>query len=200
MRSLLVFLKAPVAGQVKTRLASSIGAEQAAALYRQWIGVVFEKLQPIRGRTRLVACYDGGPLSKFAPWHHLADEWWRQPAGDLGHRLDAAFLDRKSAGYPAIALGTDCLDISDTLIEAAFDMLTGCDAVFGPADDGGYYLVGLSSYRPDFYDGIPWSTSRTLAAHQAWCVRHNWSFEVLPVLQDIDTLEDWLEYQGRNRA
>ncbi len=200
MRSLLVFLKSPVAGQVKTRLASSIGAEQSAALYRQWIGLVFDKLQPIRGRTHVVACYDGGPLSSFAPWHPLADAWWRQPAGDLGHRLDAAFLDRQSDGYPAIALGTDCLDISDTLIDAAFAKLTDCDAVFGPTVDGGYYLVGLASYRPDFFHGLPWSTSRTLTAHQAWCVQQNWSFAVLPVLQDIDTLEDWLEYQGRNRA
>ena len=199
MRSLLVFLKSPIAGQVKTRLASSIGAEHAAALYRQWIGVVLEKLQPVRASTHVVACCDGGPASSFAPWHHLADDWWRQPAGDLGHRLDAAFLGRQSDGFPAIAVGTDCLDIDDTLIEAAFARLAGGDAVFGPAVDGGYYLVGLAKYLPDFFRGIPWSTARTLAAHQASCAQQKWSYEVLPVLRDIDTLEDWLEYQKRDR-
>jgi hypothetical protein len=67
MPSLLVFLKHPVAGKVKTRLAASVGSERAAALYRQWIGLVFARLQPLRSWVHCVSCSDGAPLQDF-PW------------------------------------------------------------------------------------------------------------------------------------
>ncbi len=195
MRTLLVFLKFPAAGHVKTRLAKSLGPEQAANLYRQWIGQVLENLQAARQTTRLVACYDGAPVEAFEPWQRLVDDWWPQPEGDLGDRLHAAFEHWQLEGEPVIAIGTDCLDVDASLIEAAFSKLSARDAVFGPAADGGYYLVGLARNQPTFFQGVPWSTPETLAAHQAHCEEHHWSYGLLPMLHDIDTLEDWLNHQ-----
>src|ERR1700736_2199564 len=90
-RTVLVFLKHPTAGCVKTRLAETIGPQRAADLYREWIGIVFEKLQPLRATTRVVGFFDGAACEPFACWHAFADAWWPQPVGDLGHRLAAGF-------------------------------------------------------------------------------------------------------------
>lgn len=197
MRKLLVFLKYPAAGHVKTRLAESIGPERAADLYREWIGIVLHNVQGVRSAARLVACYDGAPPEAFSPWHRLVDDWWPQPDGGLGDRLDAAFKHCQVGGDPAIAIGTDCLGVDAKLVESAFAKLRDNDAVFGPATDGGYYLVGTARYLRDFFHGVPWSTPRTLAAHQNSCEQRRWSFGLLPTLHDIDTLEDWLDYQRR---
>lgn len=200
MRTLLVFLKYPGAGAVKTRLAETIGHQRAAELYRQWIGVVFDRVQPLRSATRVVACYDGAPRDAFAEWHVSADDWWPQPAGDLGDRLDAAFARWQAGGEPAAAIGTDCPDVGAGHVESAFEILQDRDVVFGPAEDGGYYLVGLARYLPNFFHDIPWSTPDTLAAHQAVCRQNDWTFGLLPPLTDIDTLADWQQYERRRKG
>ena len=89
--SLLVFLKYPEPGKVKTRLGAAVGMDRAAQLYRQWVQHVLQQVQAIRNRVRLIAVYDGAPLDAFAPWHHLVDLWWAQNKGHLGNRLTAAF-------------------------------------------------------------------------------------------------------------
>jgi rSAM/selenodomain-associated transferase 1 len=192
--TLLVFLKYPVAGKVKTRLAASIGPERAADLYRQWIGLVFAQLQPLRDQVRIVACYDGVPQHAFAPWHPLADEWWPQPAGDLGRRLHDAFEKAHAHEGPVAAIGTDCLELDALALQQALDILAERDVVFGPATDGGYYLVGTARPLPGFFGGIPWSSPGTLAAHVALCRDQGWSVGLLPVRRDIDTWEDWLSH------
>jgi rSAM/selenodomain-associated transferase 1 len=200
MRTLLVYLKYPTAGQVKTRLAESIGSERAAELYRQWIGIVLRNVQAVRTSTRLVACYDGAAVGAFAAWHEYADDWWPQPEGGLGERLEAAFKHcQANDSGPAIAIGTDCLEVHAEHVETGFENLRTSDVVFGPSADGGYYLVGLARYLTGFFDGVPWSTPDTLSAHQRACERHRWSFGLLPTLRDIDTLEDWLDYQRRGK-
>jgi rSAM/selenodomain-associated transferase 1 len=193
--TVLVFLKHPEPGRVKTRLAAAIGPGRAAALYREMIDAVFALLQPVRPRARVVGYFDGAPEIAFAPWRALADEWWPQPAGDLGARLDAGF--RAGAGGPVLAVGTDCLDIDPALLGEAFGELAERDAVFGPAHDGGYYLVGTARHIPGFFAGVPWSSEDTLAEHLALCRRSGWSFGMLPALHDIDTHDDWLAYRAR---
>ncbi len=194
--TVLVFLKYPEPGRVKTRLAATVGPETAAVLYREMIDTVFELLQPLRTRARLVGYFDGAPEDQFAGWRPLVDEWWAQPAGDLGARLDAGF--RAGAGRgPVLAVGTDCLDIDAELLGRAFDVLNDRDAVFGPAHDGGYYLVGTARHVPGFFAGVPWSSAQTLSEHLALCRRNDWSVGLLSPLHDIDTHDDWLAYRRR---
>jgi rSAM/selenodomain-associated transferase 1 len=200
MRTLLVFLKYPAPGKVKTRLAESLGPARAAELYREWIGAVLSQVQPVRDSARLVACFDGAAEPEFAPWHGLADAWWPQAAGDLGDRLTAAFETWQLAPHSAVAIGTDCLDLEAAHVESAFARLESHDVVFGPATDGGYYLVGLARRLPDFFRDVPWSSVTTLAVHQAICTRNGWSCDVLSPLCDIDTGEDWSAYQRRMQA
>ena len=185
---------------MKTRLADSIGPQRAAELYRQWIEIVFSRVQPLRGSMRVVACYDGAAREAFDAWHAAADDWWPQPPGDLGNRLDTAFGRWQSGGDQAVAIGTDCLDLEAAHVLSAFDILHDHDAVFGPAEDGGYYLVGLARYLPGFFGGIPWSTPEVLAAHRSLCEQNRWSFDLLPTLADIDTLDDYQQFERRQKG
>jgi len=194
MPTLLVLLKYPRVGHVKTRLAETLGADQAANLYREWISLVLTRLQPLRDNTRLIAYYDGAPLADFTTWNPLADQWWPQPQGDLGIRLAIGFEKAHSYGQPVVAIGTDCLELDSPLVSDAFSRLASADVVFGPAWDGGYYLVGTSRLLPSFFKGVPWSTPDTLSSHLALCEQYGWSTATLPTLRDIDTIDDWLQY------
>src|SRR5437868_1323023 len=148
--TVLVFLKYPAAGRVKTRLAADVGPDRAAELYRGWVGDVFAALQPARQAARVVGYFAGGTADDFADWHALADEWRPQPAGDLGGRLAAGFA---AAAGPVVAVGTDCPELDAGLVRDAFARLADCDAVFGPAADGGYYLVGAARALPEVFAG-----------------------------------------------
>ena len=195
--TILVFLKAPVAGNVKSRLAESIGAQRAAELYRGWIGNVLMALQPLRPANRVIGYFAGGPRERFAEWRRLADDWWPQPDGDLGERLDFGFRRAHDNGGPVIAVGTDCLELDAALMAQALDALQRHDVVFGPASDGGYYLVGTAHMLPGFFQGVRWSSRQTLADHRERCRQHGWSAALLPERHDIDTWDDWQAYLQR---
>lgn len=200
MDVLLVFLKYPTPGAVKTRLARTIGPSRAAELYASWIRRVLTEMQPVRRGRRIIACYDGAPVSDFAAWHHLADLWWPQSAGDLGRRLEAAFADARRFAERVAAIGSDCLELDAAMVLRGFSLLKEHAAVFGPTEDGGYYLVGTSRPLDGFFDGLPWSTPRLLDAHVARCREHHWSAALLPTLADIDTWEDWVRYRQLRRS
>jgi rSAM/selenodomain-associated transferase 1 len=197
-RTLLVFLKYPEPGRVKTRLAETIGPEKAAALYRLWIGAVLVQLQPLRSTTRLVGYFDGAPHDAFGDWHQLADDWWPQPSGDLGDRLRAGVAAGFADGGPVVAIGTDCLEIEPDLVAQAFEELAHADVVFGPTPDGGYYLVGMAALRPSLFQSVRWSSPFTLADHLHRCQQEGWSVCSLPMRHDIDTWQDWQAYLQRS--
>jgi glycosyltransferase A (GT-A) superfamily protein (DUF2064 family) len=119
-RAVLIFLRFPEPGRVKTRLARTLGPARAAALYREWIGIVFARFQPLRDTTRLVGYFDGAPYEAFRAWHALADDWWPQPTGDLGECLVAGFDGGFNLGGPVLAVGTDCLEVEADLLLRAF--------------------------------------------------------------------------------
>jgi rSAM/selenodomain-associated transferase 1 len=196
--TVLVFVKYPEPGRVKTRLAGRTSPEHAARLYRQWIGSVLGRLQPLRTTTRLVGYFDGAPREAFGDWHRLADDWWPQPEGDLGDRLVAGFeVGFDGDGGPVIAVGTDCLELEAEGITEAFEALSARDVVFGPAADGGYYLVGTSRARPSLFHSVRWSSPFTLADHLSRCRQEGWSVALLPCRHDIDTWDDWQAYLVR---
>jgi rSAM/selenodomain-associated transferase 1 len=197
---LLVFLKYPEPGKVKTRLAAEFGAEAAARLYREWVTGVLRAVQAARPSMHLVGYYDGAPADRFTEWSLLVDEWLPQPAGDLGTRLEAGFEWAHSRGGPVLAIGTDCLDLHAFHLAAAVEHLQNTDVVFGPASDGGYYLVGTRRHVAGFFDGVRWSSPHTLADHWERCRALGLSVAILPELADIDTAADLLAYEARGRG
>ncbi|MBA2226282.1 TIGR04282 family arsenosugar biosynthesis glycosyltransferase [Thermogemmata fonticola] len=120
--SLLVFLKYPAAGKVKTRLGAAVGFQEAAALYRTWIDRLLQNIQPLRRQARLIALYDGAPWEDFAPWHHLCDLWWVQKSGPLGERLAAAFQQAYLLAQKEAPLPSDLPSVSNS---AALEQLHG---------------------------------------------------------------------------
>lgn len=195
--TVLVYLKYPEPGRVKTRLAATVGPARAAELYRDWIARVLARLQPLRPSVSIIGAIDGADAEAFSPWATFVDGWWNQPAGDLGDRLDAGFRRYHQRNAPVLAIGSDCLEIDAVLIRQALARLRDFDAVFGPTGDGGYYLVGMARYLNGFFDAIRWSSPDTLRDHFIRCHDHNWRTDLLPPLDDIDTWSDWVAYCNR---
>ncbi|HKA05721.1 MAG TPA: TIGR04282 family arsenosugar biosynthesis glycosyltransferase [Gemmataceae bacterium] len=197
---LLVFVKFPEPGKVKTRLADELGTEVAAAHYREWIGRVLRNVQPTRESLHVVGYFDGATADRFSEWNGLVDNWRAQPAGDLGTRLADGFEWGHRRGQPVIAIGTDCLDLTAEHVESALQLLRERDAVFGPTTDGGYYLVGTRTHVPSLFDAVRWSSPHTLADNLERCQSLGLRFLLLDELADIDTAADWREYQARSKS
>ncbi len=190
---ILIFAKAPVLGQVKTRLAEEMGAEEATSLYRQLLETMVAKacnsaLAPVE-------------LWCFPDVHH---EFFRYLQGryavslhvqagvDLGERMSWALQSTLLSAELAILIGSDCPGIDAPYLERALHALhKGDEVVVGPALDGGYVLIGWrGKIRPRIFSGIPWSTPDVLSRSLERLEEEGVAFSLLTPLQDIDRVED----------
>ena len=194
---LIVFVKAPRPGAVKTRLAAEIGAEAACQAYERLVSIVLREIQPFRA-VQL----------RFSPDDAEADvRAWRQPTwtlapqggGDLGERLARAFSDAFESGAArVIVIGSDCPWIKAADIEQSWKSLERSDLVLGPARDGGYWLIGLKAPARELFSGIPWSTERVLERTMDRARAAGMRFQLLRELRDVDTLADWRQFASDN--
>lgn len=184
--TVVIFLKAPIAGRVKTRLGADIGMGRASALFRVMTKRTIAETR--KGGWQTVLAVD--PL--VAGFRHLWPPTLRrigQGNGDLGQRMKYA-MDQIADG-PVIVIGADAPDMRVRHLKAAFDALRAADAVFGPADDGGYWLVGLSRRRaaPDLFDGVRWSTKHALKDTVKSLPKY-FQVALIDQLCDVDTRDD----------
>ncbi len=187
---LIIMTKYPEPGQTKTRLIPALGSQGAANLHRQLglntVAVGAEFNPEIR--------YAGGDETLMRDW--LGDfQFAKQGSGDLGDRMSRAFADgfandSMSGCCRIVMIGTDCPGIDAKLIQTAFATLLTADLVLGPATDGGYYLIGLRSFYPQLFKTIIWSTETVLSETLTIANQHKISYELLPMLSDIDRPED----------
>ena len=166
MRSeLLVFLKAPRVGAVKTRLASDIGDELAVAMYRGLARAVLNATMPVSrdGFSRVLCFAPRDAAPEIAGW--VGDEILEpQSEGDLGARIDEAFANSFARGSTkTVIIGTDSLDVNRTAVEEAFQALDHADVVIRAAEDGGYTLIGLTKRQAALFTNIAWSTGTVLS-------------------------------------
>ncbi|MFZ5572266.1 MAG: TIGR04282 family arsenosugar biosynthesis glycosyltransferase [Thermodesulfobacteriota bacterium] len=189
---LLLFLKAPEAGKVKTRLAREMTPELAAELYRCFVEDI---------AASVVACEETIRIFFHPPesgdfireWLGHVGECRAQGPGSLGMKMARAFTDTFGEGYTRVLLmGTDIPDLPIYIIREGFAALATQDAVIGPTFDGGYYLIGLKpeTYDPDLFAGIPWSTDTVLTETLSRFRRKGRSVHQLPRWRDIDTRDD----------
>lgn len=187
-RLLIVFTRNPVPGRVKTRLAAETGPETALKVYqvlREYTAAVTQTCSADRAAFYSDEIPDA---DCFLEGETLA---FLQEGNDLGERMLHAFERGFAEGFTHIALiGTDCPDLQREVLEQAFASLEKGDAVIGPAKDGGFYLIGLNKSRPELFLGRSWSHGKVLQETIDRLNEHGASFELLPQLQDIDTLED----------
>lgn len=188
--TLLVFARAPEAGRVKTRLAASIGDARALDVYRQLGRRVVDQVRG--GPWSTVICHDP-PEAERALRAWLGDDrlsFQAQDPGHLGERMAAALAGALTTGSPACLVGTDAPGVDAALVSEAFGALERADVVFGPALDGGYYLVALRSPAPALFRDIPWSTGEVLSRSVDRARTMGLRVHLLPPLRDVDTLAD----------
>ncbi len=182
-------------GRVKTRLGRGIGLVASARWFRVQSGRLIRRLGgDARWQTVLAVSPDMAGLSSRVWPAHLPR--WAQGRGDLGDRMARAF--RAMPPGPVVVVGADIPGITAAHIEGAFRALGDADAVFGPADDGGYWLVGLKGVKPvpyGFMQGVRWSTDDTLADTLA-TLPNDWRVARLGVLNDVDTVDDLREHEA----
>jgi len=194
-RHVVVFVKAPRLGQVKSRLAAGIGALPALRFYRETMARVLRAVgRDTRWRT----------LVAITPLRALHGQFWDQDlscldqgAGDLGRRMARTF--RVLPPGPAVIIGSDIPELAPRHVAAAFRALGGHDAVLGPAGDGGYWLVGLKRTRPvpaGLFERVRWSSPHALADTRAGLPRH-FSVALLEALEDVDDIESYRRWRAR---
>lgn len=180
---LVLFTRYPDPGHAKTRLIPAIGAAAAASLHRR---LTERAVATLRATGRSIELRTtGADPNRFSTWLGDGLSPTDQGEGDLGERLH-----RAAAVPPVILLGADVPDLQVRHLEAAALALETQPAVIGPAEDGGYYLLGLARPMPFLFDTMPWGTEWVLAETMARLDRQGISFVTLETLADLDRPED----------
>lgn len=189
--TLLFMLKAPVAGQVKTRLAARIGEEKALEAYRALVEHLLTNLASWQRVEIHFAPSTAGDL--MSSWLGEKYTCYPQTDGDLGTRLQAASSSAFNRGAEAvILLGGDCPYVDHSIIEAATCALDNHDVAIGPAMDGGYYLLAFKQPAPELFQDINWSTETVFKETRQRILANHLSAKTLPTLEDVDNLDSWL--------
>ncbi|RFC64349.1 glycosyltransferase [Fulvimarina endophytica] len=193
--TLVVFAKAPVLGTVKTRLAAGIGEAQALALYRHCLRRTVRELADPRWRTVLAVTPDGSAKAGDL-WPEGPDRI-AQGGGDLGVRMMRP-LAQAVPEAPVVLVGSDIPGIGKAHVERAFGALHVKPMVFGPALDGGFYMVGARDRPPpDLFAGVEWSTDRVLAEVTARLLGDG--FALIETLEDLDDLASLERHRAAGR-
>ena len=189
-RALAIFAKTPLPGRVKTRLSPPLSLCEAADLYRCMLLDTIARVGAID--ADIVIFYEGNQelFREAAPDATLI----HQHRGGLGLRLERAFDELSAMGYGArVVIGTDSPDLPLNYIGDAFTHLeAGFDAVFGPAADGGYYLVAVRGSYGGLFQEIPWSGEQVLEKSLKQAEISNLSVSLLPRWYDVDSYDDLL--------
>ena len=192
MNQLLVFVKYPRPGKVKTRLCPPLSPEEASELYRaMMLDSVdqYRRLRKVQTRPQIEPPQLRPEFEKLLPGLELDN----QLGEDLGARMEAAFARAFAEGAPAaVAIGTDHPSLDPAIIEKAFEILNKDEAemVLGPAEDGGYYLLGLTRNCSALFKGIAWSGPEVASVTLQKAKKEGLKTELLPVWYDVDTVEE----------
>ncbi|MDB9922496.1 TIGR04282 family arsenosugar biosynthesis glycosyltransferase [Polaribacter sp.] len=187
---LLIFTRNPELGKVKTRLAKTIGAEKALAIYKFL-------LAHTKKVTEKIACdkavYYSVKVREDDLWNGEIYQKKQQLGEDLGIRMQNAFQDAFSNGYEKVLIvGSDLIDLSEEIIEKGFLQLASNDVVIGPAEDGGYYLLGMKSEHPNVFKNKNWGTSSV--REETLNDLKDKKVHLLNELNDADVLDDIKEH------
>lgn len=199
--SIIVFVRYPTEGKVKTRLAAALGNRAAKEVY----GIVSKRVlsEVIRiGKAYRYAFYsDLNEKEQIREWLGGKFLLAHQEGKLLGERMLNAFIKVFSHGAKkAVIIGSDIPDLTGKLIEETIAKLDGCDVVIGPAKDGGYYLLGMKTIYPSLFEGIEFGTSTVLSQTCAALDRLGLRYSMLRELHDIDTEEDLVDWLNMGKA
>lgn len=191
-----IFTKAPITGICKTRLAPHLGNENVVELQKKMIECAVRTASTVQGMHIQLWCqpdynhpFFTQLLSRYSLTLHT------QRGSDLGAIMNNAARHVADAQFPVIQIGTDCPSLTESYINQAREQLAiGNDIVIGPANDGGYVLMAMNRLIPGIFDNIKWGTSNVLKQLTNNISNGIDNFSMLPVLNDIDTIEDYLHW------
>jgi len=197
---ILIFLKSPVPGRVKTRLSSSLGESLTCRLYKRFTEDTLTSAETCR--TKITLCYY--PENKKQPIQNWLGSDYRlksQTGANLGERMFHAFGDAFISGEEkAVLIGTDIPQIRGETLNKALAALDTHDSVIGPSQDGGYYLIGFNrrTLLKDVFNNITWGSASVLTSTLQILAEAHYKTCVLEKYNDIDTLQDLKDYYLRN--
>ncbi len=201
-KCILLFVKYPEKGKVKTRLAKDIGQDFALYLYENFVLDILEKLSGC-SHNLIIYYYPRRDISSVKKW--LGDRYFYSPQNgeNLGERMRNAFDNVFSEGFSeVIIIGSDIPDLPIELIDKAFNEMDKHDAVIGPSYDGGYYLIGMKKekFLPEIFEKIEWGTEQVFDDTMRIFGKEKYNVYVLQKMRDIDTIDDLKSFYERNKA
>ncbi len=195
--ALVIFAKAPIPGQVKTRLSPALTEDEAATLHGSFVLDTLERTKAAIGKfkipvARFLACAPSSTHVFFRIMEARHGVTLLDQQGDeLGARMHHTFDHLFSQGYQRVILvGTDAPSLPLTHYRDAMEALSRHDLVIGPASDGGYYLIGMTRPQASLFESIPWSTDRVMPLTQEKALAAGLKTALLPTWSDVDTVDD----------
>ena len=186
----IIMLRAPRLGRVKTRLANTIGPDEALRVYRLLVERQVAQI-PENWRT-VIQFTPANAQGEMRKWLGAGPDYRCQQGACLGERMVAAMLGVFADGNGScILIGGDCPGLDRMMLERAKNLLRDSDVVIGPAGDGGYTLLGLKKPRPNLLSGIAWGTPEVLGQTLARITEAGLTVSKLPVLEDVDDIGSW---------
>ena len=203
--ALIIFAKAPIPGEVKTRLCPPLDADEAASLHGSLVLDAIERTKGLQG----ISLYVAGTPDLEHPFFKVMEGRYGarlllQRGPDLGSRMKQAMQDTFDQGAQAVLLtGTDLPTLPRAHLVEALTLIRNHDVVLGPTADGGYYLIGLRKMVPGLFDGVAWSTGSVFAETKKKVEAAGLSLGLLPECRDVDTLDDlkhFIALIGKDKA
>jgi rSAM/selenodomain-associated transferase 1 len=200
-KCLIIFVKEPIRGNVKTRLGSHLSQLECVRLYKNFLKYAIDLARGIKCSDKIIAYDSCGKrpdyLRKIAPDF----KFYMQKGRDLGERMSNAFIDFTSDNTKTVLIGSDSPGLPKNYINKAFSELASNDLVLGPTYDGGYYLIGMKDNCEEIFRGIKWSSSAVFEETLKKAKKMKKKTAVLNTWYDIDTTEDlkYLEKYGAKK-
>jgi uncharacterized protein len=183
---LIIFVRNPVLGKVKTRLAATLGEEKALSIYQKLLLHTKSVAGEVIAEKKIFYADD---INTNDIWNGYRKE--QQYGNDLGERMKNAFSVFFESGYKKVCIiGSDCYDLTSKIINEAFEKLNTHEIVIGPAQDGGYYLIGMKISLKNVFEDIQWSSNQVFSQTKKLIEANHYSYTLLPILNDIDEESD----------
>ncbi|MFT7299441.1 MAG: rSAM/selenodomain-associated transferase 1 [Sphingobacteriales bacterium] len=186
--ALIIFVKNPIKGHVKTRLAKDIGDENALEVYLYLMNHTREVAKSLKVTRNLF--YDTTILEND-DWSSADFDKYLQYNGDLGERMAFAFKETFAQGFKKVVIvGSDCPYLDPFIVNKAYEKLEKSDVVIGPTFDGGYYMLGMTGFIPELFQKVPWSTEEVFETTKGIIESLGKTIALMPLLSDVDHKED----------
>ena len=186
-KGLIIFIKNPQLGRVKTRLAKSTGDVTALAVYHKLLA--HTRNTALNTDCNRYLFYDTA-ITEQDEWSTELFNKDVQATGDLGERMHTAFKTCLALNDKVVIIGSDCPEITSEIIETAFRRLDLADVVIGPTLDGGYYLLGMKKSHSELFMDMKWSTATVFSDTIERIQQKGSLYSKMPILSDLDNIED----------